>query len=225
MVSKKRRAKADPLVLDATVVGVDSNYDIVTAAGFAYREAHVYPYLVSKGFSLRKLQGPLARRIYVAPEARKAEVVYVTGIGHGQYDHFDGDHGEPVWELGKYDPGEAAGKIVHLLACRTGGKLGPGFVATGCRAYFGYDENFAVHMPQQAIFFECDSEIDRAFARGLSAARVYKRVRALFDRRIASLRSNGKLYVAAMLEFNRDHLRCPSSGGSAWGDPRAKLGS
>ena len=45
---------------------------------------------------------------------------------------------------------------------------------------FGYDEDFVFVPADQDVFFECDSEIDRAFADGLSAAEVYDRVKALF---------------------------------------------
>ena len=223
MAKKRARTKKLSLVLNVTVLAVDSNYEPVTLAGFQYREAHVYPYLQSKGFTLRKLQGPLARRIYAAPEARRPEVDYITGVGHGAYNLYTGDHGDIVWQVGNYHPDEASGKIVHLLSCQTGRVLGPDFVRNGCLAYFGYDENFTFYMADKDIFFECDSEIDRAFADGLTASDVYDRVRRLFNRRIADLRAAGKLYVAAALEFDRDHLRCPSSGGANWGDPGAKL--
>ena len=109
------------------------------------------------------------------------------------------------------------------MSCQTARDLGPDFVRNGCRAYFGYDENFTYYMSAKDTFLECDSEIDRAFADGLSAAQVYERVKLLFDRNIADLRAAGKLYQAAALEFDRDHLRSPSSGGANWGDPRAKL--
>jgi hypothetical protein len=220
---KSARTKKVAFVLNVTVLGIDSNYESVTLAGFEYREKHVYPYLRKKGLAVKKLQGPLARRHYVAPEARKPEVAYLTGVGHGLHNLYTGDHGDVVFQVGNYHPDEVAGKIAHFLSCQTARELGPDFVRNGCRAYFGYDENFTFYMAQKDIFFECDSEIDKTFADGLSAAQVYDRVRKLYDRRIAQLRAAGKLYVAATLEFDRDHLRCPSSGGTSWGDATAKL--
>jgi hypothetical protein len=217
------KSKKISLVLDVTVVGIDSNYERVTRAGFEYREKHVYPYLESKGFAVRKYQGPLARRYYVAKEVEKPEVDYITGIGHGLYNVYTGDHGDIVFQADQYQPNEVRGKIVHLLSCQTARELGPHFVRNGCVAFFGYDENFTFLMDYKEIFFECDSEIDRAFADGMMAGQVYKRVRALYDRRIGELRAAGKVYVAATLEFDRDRLRSPDSGGSAWGDSRAKL--
>jgi hypothetical protein len=223
MPEEAARTKKFTLVLPVTLLGIDSNYEPVTLAAFQYRERYVYPYLQAKGFTVKKFQGPLARRHYVAPEARKPDVEYLTGVGHGSYNLYTGDHGNVIFQVGNYHPDEAKGKIVHFLSCQTARDLGPDFVRNGCRAYFGYDENFTFYMPEKDTFFECDSEIDKAFADGLSAAQVYDRLKKLYDQRIADLRAAGKLYVAATLEFDRDHLRCPSSGGANWGDPRAKL--
>uniref|UniRef100_A0A7C2P305 Uncharacterized protein n=1 Tax=Schlesneria paludicola TaxID=360056 RepID=A0A7C2P305_9PLAN len=223
MASRRIRTRAVELSLEVTVVAIDSNYEPVTKAAYEYRERHVYPYLTSKGFRINKFQGTLARRYYVAPAVREPGVDYITGVGHGLSDLYTGDQGDVVFRQGDYHPDEAAGKIVHLLSCQTARELGPDFVQSGCRAYFGYDVNFTFYPDDQDIFFECDSEIDKAFADGLSADKVYARVKKLYDKRIAELYAAGKLYVAAALETDRDHLRCPSAGGSAWGDPAAKL--
>ena len=74
MPDEPARTKRLSLVLNVTVLGVDSNYEPVTLVAFQYREKYVYPYLQAKGFTVKKFQGPLARRHYVAPEARKSEV-------------------------------------------------------------------------------------------------------------------------------------------------------
>jgi len=208
--------------MDVVVVAIDSNHEPVTKAAFDYRQQYVYPYLEEKGFTLARYQGPLARRFYVAPEARKPNVDYLTGVGHGSDDTYTGDYSDQIFRIGNYNQEESQRKIVHFLSCQTARTLGPDFVAHRCRAYFGYDENFTFYMPQASIFFECDSEIDRAFADGLTAEQVYDRVKALYDQCIAELHAAGKLYVAAALEFNRDHLRAPSSG-AQWGDRQARL--
>jgi len=223
MADAPPRTRKVTLVLTVTVLGVDSDTDPVTRAATVYRDANVYPHFQAQGFRVTKLQGMLARRHYVAPEATKPEVEYLTGVGHGAYNLFTGAYGDVIFQAGRYHPDEAAGKIVHLLSCQAARDLGPDFVVNGARAFFGYDENFVFFTAEQDVFFECDSEIDRAFADGLTAAQVYDRVTRLFDQRIADLRGAGKLREAATLEFNRDHLRCPSSGGTRWGDPRAKL--
>jgi hypothetical protein len=223
MPDETARTKKYTAVLSISALGIDSNYEPVTLAVFQYREKYVYPYLQKKGLTVKKFQRPLARRYYVAPEARKPEVEYLTGVGHGAYNLYTDDHGDVIFQVGNYHPDESRAKVVHLMSCQTARDLGPDFVRNGCSAYFGYDENFTFDMSEKDTFFECDSEVDRAFADGLTAAQVYDRVKALYDKRVADLRAAGKLYLAGILEFDRDHLRCPSSGGANWGDPKAKL--
>lgn len=222
MSRKKRHSLAVSLDVELIVLAVDANFEFVTQMGFDYRQAKAYPYLEKKGFKLQRCQGSLARRLYVAPEARKPGVVYITGIGHGSYNSYTGDFYDPIFSVGNYSPEESHGKIAHFISCETGRDLGPDFVVHGCRAYFGYDENFSFQPDDADIFFDCDTEIDRGFAEGLNAGQVYDRAIALFNKRIAEFRAAGKEYKAATLEFNRDHLRSPSSG-EQWGQVSARL--
>ena len=217
--SRKKKAISG----DKVVLGIDSNYEPVTKAAYEYREKHVYPYLDSQGYKVEKLQGTLARRIYAGPRARRPEVKYLTGVGHGSYDTYTGHYYDPIFQIGNYSSPESAGKIVHFLSCQTGRDLARDFVANGCKAYFGYDENFVFIMADSDTFFECDSEIDKAFADGGTAKQAYGRTRQVYETRIAQLRAAGKHYVAATLELDLDRLRCPSSGGVDWGDEAAKL--
>ena len=147
------------------------------------------------------------------------------GVGHGSPTTFTGHFYDVVFEVGNYSAAEASGKIVHFLSCETAADLGPDFVRNGCLAFFGYDEDFVFTVADQDAFFECDSEIDRAFADGLTAAEVYDRVEKLFAKRVANFRAQGKYTEAATLESDLDCLRCPSSppGGTAWGSEQAKL--
>lgn len=210
-MAKRRARKLTIEGFRVTVLGIDSNFEPATLAGYQYREKNVYPYMAKKGFALDKCQGVMARRIYVAPRARQSGVVYITGVGHGSYKTYTGHYYDPIFDVGNYSADEPKGKIVHLLSCETARELGPDFVRNGCRAYFGYDEDFVFSPSDSAVFFECDSEIDRAIADGLTAAKVYARVEALFRRRIADFRAQGKQYQAAQLELDFDRLRCPSS--------------
>ena len=223
-MAKKVAPKARTLTVPVVAVGIDSNYEPATRAAFNYRETHVYPHLATRGSGLVKLQGPLAKRAHAGSAARQPGVAYLTGVGHGFPATYTGHFYDPVFQVAGYSATEAAGKFVHFLSCWTAQELGPDFVKNGCLAYFGYDEDFVFTTGEQDIFFECDSEIDRAFADGLTAEQVYDRVKALFARRAADLRAQGKL-TAATLESDLDCLRCPSSppGPNAWGDPRAKL--
>jgi hypothetical protein len=78
-----RRTRIVSLGVPLTILGIDANFEPVTQAGFQYRQTNVYPYVQGKGFTLQLCQGSMARRVYVAPAARQAGVVYITGIGHG----------------------------------------------------------------------------------------------------------------------------------------------
>jgi len=216
---RKRRIKVE---VDLNVLAIDSNFEPVTKAAHEYREKHVYPYLESKGYTLVRCQGLLARRIYVAPEARRDDVIYMTGVGHGSYTTYTGDQYDPIFDVGNYQPEESDGKVVHFLSCQTAAQLGPDFVSHGCRAYFGYDENFTFYMNFSDTFFECDSDIDLGFADRLNAEEVYDRVIALYNQRISDMENSGHDYVAAILEYDRDHLRAPSVD-ARWGDRQAML--
>ena len=204
------------------ILAIDSSYDEITHASYVYRNRYVYPYLESKGFELVRCQGQSARRAYVQPEVCQGDIVYITGVGHGTDTTYMGEHYDPIFDVGNYQSGESHNKVVHFFACQTAVKLGPDFVNHGCRAYFGYDEDFIVLMRVSDAFFDCDSEIDRAFADGLTAEEVYDRVIAYYDRKICELEDGGYDDAAAALGHNRDHL-CAPSVDPKWGDKKARL--
>lgn len=223
---KKPPPKTVNVTLEAVVLAIDANFDPVTKAPFEYREKNVYPYFEKKGFTVVRRQGASARRAEVAPEARKPNVVYLTGVGHGFPESYTGDNLDPIFSRGHYSAKESQGKIVHFLSCETAAGLGPSFVTNGCRAYFGYSDEFTYPPALAEVFFECDSEIDRGFADGLTADEVFKRVLTRFQKHIDRLKSTGDggdLFNASVLEVDLRLLRAPSSG-SEYGDRKAKLG-
>lgn len=203
------------------VLGIDSNHDEVTEPAHDYRNYFVYSRFEPAELVL--CQGQSANRADVV-EALQNDIVYITGVGHGTNITYTGDGNFPVFQVGDYQPEEADGKIVHFLSCQTAAELGSDFVRNGCRAYFGYDVDFTFVLNFANIFFECDSEIDLAFADGLTAEEVYDRVIALYNQRISELDSDGQYRVAATLEYDRDHLCAPSID-PMWGDRQAHLPS
>lgn len=222
--------------MGSVVLAIDSNYDDITAAAFNYRQLHVYPYIREKGFNIERCQGKLARRHYVASAARKQNVKYITGVGHGSEDTFTGDQGIPIFSIGNYNLEESDGKIIHFLSCKTALQLGSDLVQHGCRAFFGYDVDFTVILETPDIFFECDSEIDRAFADANNAEEVYNCTKQIYENRIkeysdkwieALLSDNEReaqqsKYIWKWIEVNLNHLCCPSIN-ERWGDSQAKL--
>jgi hypothetical protein len=214
-----------PASASIIALAIDPRYDVVTAATHRYRTKVLYSYIrkKKKNIRLRKCVRTQASRQHVEVAVQKPGVGYVTGGGHGSSEAYRGQGDIAVFEVGYYEPKEVKGKIVHFLSCRTGRGLGPDFVRNGCRAFFGYDGDFAFHPDESEPFLKCDCEIDKAFADGLSAARVYRRVMKLYDKEIKKMRAAGKCYKAATLTANRDMLCCPSSGGRKWGSRRARL--
>ena len=209
------------------ILGVDSHYDSFTRGGWSYRERHVYPYLARRGLHVTLLTGESARPELLWPHLAGGQVHYLTGVGHGLFDRYKGHQGQNLFRLGEYAVHEPRGKIVHFAACETAMRLGPDFVLKGCRAFFGYDGSFyypAGDESQEVLdrFFACDSEIDLAFADGLTAAEVYTRVHEKYATEIERLRQAGHESAAALLRDNRDRLRAPSTG-KRWGDPQARL--
>jgi hypothetical protein len=197
--------------MPTSALGIDANSDPTLLAGMTHRDADVYPYMLCKGILLEKRQGASAVSGSVGPKAGAAEITYITGSGYGNATTFQGQNSAAVFAVGVYAPREADGKIIHLMSCDTAQSLGPDFVVNGCRAFFGYDDYF-VYAPSDAdIFFDCDSEIDRAFADGLTADAVYTRVKALVDDRVKKLNDLGAVNEAGTLQDLFDSLRCPSS--------------
>jgi hypothetical protein len=173
-----------------------------------YRAKHVYPYLKKKKFVLIRRTGSMALRVYFRAAAKRKEVVFITGVGHGSERVFSGDAGQSVLEVGKYGPEEAKNKIIHLLSCKTAGELGPDLVSKGALAFFGYSKNFTFRVGLESIFFACDSEIDLAIADGLKATGVYQRAKLIFEDQIDRLAGEDG-QAAALLNADFLYLCCP----------------
>src|SRR5437868_1367924 len=123
-MSKTASPKEQSLTVAVTVLGIDSNFEPATLAAYQYREKHVYPHFVGKGYAVDKCQGVMAKRTYVAPKAQQPGVVYLTGVGHGSYTTYTGHYYDPIFEVGNYSAAEPKGKIVHFLSCETARDLG-----------------------------------------------------------------------------------------------------
>ena len=204
------------------VLAIDSCEDDATQIVHAYRNQYVYPDLEARGFRLIYYQEQAALRENVESAARRNYIAYITGSAHGSDTACFGYDSSPIFEVGNYQPEEVDGTIIHLLSCQTGAELGPDFVKNGCRAYFGYSGIFTFPLDFIDIFLECDAEIDRAFADGLTAEKVHDRVVTLYEQRISELNDVGELDAASMLEENLEYL-CTPSVDSRWGDGQARI--
>jgi hypothetical protein len=204
------------------VVGIDSTFEDEVAICEAHRAAEVYPHFATNGHPLVRLVGAEATRPRLRTALQAADVRLLTGSGHGEADVFTGDGRRAVLRIGSYQPAEVAGRIVHLLACSSAASLGADLVSNGCRAFFGYNTEFAFPADAADIFLECDSEIDRALAEGETAAEGYARAFDAFTDRAAVLEQAGQIFLAALAVTLRDSL-CAPSVDRRWGDPDARL--
>ena len=206
----------------SAVVGIDANHDFVTGAATKHRKANVYPHFEANGFSVTRLARGSARRDNAEDAVLEADVVYITGVGHGEFDRYFGQDFETIFVVGGYDPVEVQGTIVHLLSCATANGLGGDFVANGARAFFGYSDNFAFDDESANASLSADSEIDRALAEGKTARVAFNRAVDAFEAGIEEARNKGQQWVAAQLENNLDAL-CGPSTSSSLGAKNAKL--
>lgn len=204
------------------VLAIDSCEDDATQIVHDYRNQYVYPDLESRGFSLVYCQEQGALRENVESAALQNDIAYITGSAHGSDTACFGYDGLPIFQVEDYQPEEVDGKVIHLLSCQTAAELGPDFVTSGCRAYFGYKENFTIPVDFTDVCLECDAEIDRAFADGLTAEEVHDRVVTLYEQRISELNDAGELYAASTLQENLENL-CTPSINSRWGDVQAHI--
>lgn len=212
-MTDQRHSTRDTVEPAASALAIEANFDDITKAAFKYRQQHVYPYLESKGIRVVLLQDKEAVRQRVAAAAAQTGIKYLTGVGHGRENSFCGYKNKPIFRVGRYAAEEVREKVIHLLSCFTASNLGEDFRDRGCRAFFGYKEEFAVSFNDLAEleslaeeFFGSDAEIDRAFADGVPVERILEQVRGKFDEHIARLDRRGHRESSATLESNRDLL-------------------
>lgn len=205
------------------ILALDANTDEVTQRSFKYRRDNVYDTHFAGHNVTQFVAVPPPIRKLVMQEAKKPGLQFITGAGHGNDSvAYTGNSGEVLYQVDEYEAEEVSGKIVHLLSCGIGTELGQDMVNKGCRAFFGYSENFSLKDEAADVFLECDAAIDIGFIEGLTAKEVYERVVALFNQKIELLRQNQQFYAAIWLRFNRDSL-CAPSVDSRWGDENASL--
>ncbi len=223
---RQSRPRPQPPQTPKSILAIDAaGQDAETKTVFTYREKHVYPYLLRQKLRITRLQGSKASRANVASEARRDGVQFITGSGHGTETKFRGHSGEAVFEIGKYNSDEVKNRIIHLMSCRSGKKLGPDMVKKGGLAFFGYSDDLTILERHKEILYECDAEIDKGLAEGLMVAAVHQRAVAIFEAHIDRLTamehqedSDGARYLAADLDFFRTPVVDPR-----FGDATARL--
>ena len=213
-------------------LAIDSTWDAATRRASQYRSSFVHPVLNNAGLPVTELKDSDANAATAQSDARQPAVQYLTGVSHGKSDTFTGDGDSPIFVVGQLDPAWTRNKIVHFLACNTAIFLGPSMVAPSggaAAAFFGYKGNFSWpsdgDSTYAAMFFDCDSEIDRALAARATAGAALQQAIDKYNTTIAGLVKLGdpeSLRLAATLKCNLN-LLCGPDGSNQFGDPQAKL--
>ncbi len=202
-----------------TVVFCENTTDGVTTPAATYRIANVHKAFKDKGFDVISLQGVNDIRSNFIPQAEKAWVVYLGGIGHGSYTTYTGHSFNHILEVGHYNANEVKGKVIHYLSCETGRDLGPNTVSNGSKAYVGYTENFVFDWANANLYWQCDSQFDLSMCAGKTVEQAIADTYAKYDAAIASVPGTS---TASTLLNDKYLLRSPVSG-SAWGSKTAKI--
>ncbi|WP_439487383.1 hypothetical protein [Algoriphagus sp.] len=201
------------------VLFCENTTDNVTNEAANYRINNVHPVFKNRGFEVITLTGVNDNRTNFAARAKEQRVVYISGIGHGNYNVFTGHNNSSLIRVGSYDAQEVDHSSIHFLSCRTGRDLGPDTVSKGAYSFAGYNENFTFTWANSQLFWKADSQYDISMALGRTAQQAVADTVAQFNVGMAAVPGTT---TAALLMQNRDLLRTPMSG-SAWGSKTAKI--
>jgi len=165
----------------------------------------------------------LVRRTPFQLAAPQSDVI--IGVGHGDVDAFTGHNEALILEVGKYDPREVKGKVIKLLSCQTGVKLGPDLIRNGAASFAGYSDDYLWIMDADLA---STPWADKEFAGkclmpvidGLNALLDGKSSKKAFDTELEGYTKNAEVeedeLMRALIEFNRDNA-------VLLGDPGARV--
>jgi hypothetical protein len=202
--------------LKTTVLFAENTTDSVTTPFASYRIAKVHPVFVSKGYNVVVNKDTNDTKINFETIAKKPLTVYVSGIGHGNYDVYTGHAGEYLLRKGTYDASVVKDKAFHFLSCKTAAQLGPDTITKGANCYMGYNENFTfvwdsptTPINEVELFQKCDSTFDLYMANGFTAQQAYNATIACFNGAIAMVPGTT---AASWLTYDRDHCKLHGIG-------------
>jgi len=141
---------------------------------------HGIEYCQSRDFIVDDLSGNNAVRTKVLESLEKQDSIWFFGVGHGNKDIFSGQWLNYIfWTC---NCKELRGRVVYLLSCITGKKLGPDMVDKGAASYIGYEDTFVFAYsavqdplidPYGKSFFEPVLEIIYRLADGYTTREAY----------------------------------------------------
>jgi len=142
---------------------------------------HGIEYCQSKDFIMDDLPGNNAVRTKVLESLAKQDSIFFFGVGHGRADLFTGQNLNHIFWVCNCK--ELRGRVVYLLSCITGARLGPDMVnEKGATSFLGYKEVFVwvqsafqdpLNDPYGKAFFEPVLEIIYRLADGYTTREAY----------------------------------------------------
>ena len=115
-----------------------------------------------RGFTVVDLYGDAAVRSEVEKALASMDPILFTGVGHGNATTFTGQRLDRIFVACEND-NLLADRVVYLLSCYTGLKLGPSMVRKGCRSYVGYFLPYVFVINRRYLDRPLDDPFARAF--------------------------------------------------------------
>ncbi|MFH0955278.1 MAG: hypothetical protein V1777_04200 [Candidatus Micrarchaeota archaeon] len=137
--------------------------------------------------------------------------------GHGSENAVFGHNNEVLVEKDRND-GLLKNKIVFSRSCRSADGLGPSAVQNGCRAFIGYEDDFAfwIDHANSAIplndkfarpFFKASNQVIHSLLSGNTALEANQRSKAVFDEEIKKFLGSAAPpeaeYILPLLYWNK----------------------
>ena len=188
--------------MPATLCMADFDLPTRSASGFLLR--HIVPRLGPVS-----LYGMLDRRLPFQLSAPHSDII--IGMGHGDVDDFTGQNEVLILKVGQYDPQEVEGKVVKLLSCLTGVKLGPDLIGNGAASFAGYKDDYLWIMDADLVSTPWSDKMAATCLMpvidGLNALLDGRTAREAFDTELEGYRRNAEAeeneLMKALIEFNR----------------------
>ncbi len=112
-----------------------SDFDLPTRSASGFLLRYIAPRVEPV-----QLYSFLVRRLPFQLSAPQSDII--IGVGHGDKDNFAGQNEAVILGVGRYNPREVRGKVIKLLSCQTGVRLGPDLIKNGAEAFLGYKDDY-----------------------------------------------------------------------------------
>ncbi len=131
--------------------------------------------------------------------------LFVTGVGHGGYNIYTGQNTEPLLISGEND-NLMADRVVYLLSCRVGARLGRTIMEKGGIAFLGYKQDYVLCGQEPGdeyshSFAECSNAIINALLEGKTPDEAYNAALDKYDEWIEYWRASPSPYAGEMIKW------------------------